>query len=71
MTQGAAEPGANASVGDICSEEDRPKMIARAEFTYREVLDATKHQDDKVGRFLTAISFLTAGTVAVVLQSGG
>ncbi len=32
--------------------------------SYREVLDATKHQDDKVGRFLTAIAFLMAAAIA-------
>jgi hypothetical protein len=33
--------------------------------SYREVLDATKHQDDKVGRYLTAVSFLIAGAIAL------
>jgi hypothetical protein len=32
--------------------------------SYDEVLDATKHQDDKVGRFLTAIAFLTTGAIS-------
>lgn len=41
------------------------------EFTYKEVLDATKHQDDKVGRLLTAISFLTAGALALANLAGG
>jgi hypothetical protein len=31
--------------------------------SYQEVLDATKHQDDKIGRFLTAIAFLIAGAL--------
>jgi hypothetical protein len=31
--------------------------------SYEEVLDATKHQDDKIGRFLTVIAFLTAAAV--------
>lgn len=31
--------------------------------SYKEVLDATKHQDDKVGRQLTALAFLTAATL--------
>jgi hypothetical protein len=35
-----------------------------AKIAYGEVLDATKHQDDKIGRFITAIAFLTAATVA-------
>lgn len=37
--------------------------------SYREVLDATKHQDDKVGRFLTAIAFLTAATITFGTRS--
>jgi len=33
--------------------------------SYAEVLDATKHQDDKVGRVLTSVAFLTAATLAL------
>ena len=33
--------------------------------SYSEVLDATKHQDDKVGRMLTSVAFLTAATLAL------
>jgi hypothetical protein len=32
-------------------------------FSYAEVIDATKHQDDKVGRLLGAIAFLTGGAL--------
>src|SRR6266542_1230619 len=32
--------------------------------SYTEVLDATKHQDDKIGRFLAAVAFLIGGAVA-------
>ena len=39
-----------------------------AHLAYDEVLDATKHQDDKVGRVLTAVAFLTAGSVALLSQ---
>lgn len=39
--------------------------------SYAEVLDATKHQDDKVGQLLTSIAFLTAATLALAaLESG-
>jgi hypothetical protein len=31
--------------------------------SYREVLDATKHQDDKIGRLLAAVAFLTGGAL--------
>jgi hypothetical protein len=34
-------------------------------FTYQELLDATKHQDDKINRLLTAIAFLTASALAL------
>src|SRR5581483_11664436 len=39
-----------------------------ADFSYREVIDATKHQDDKIGRFLTAIAFITAAATAYAVQ---
>lgn len=32
--------------------------------SYAEVLDATKHQDDKIGRLFTGVSFLTAAALA-------
>lgn len=48
------------------SEEDRFRL---AQESYKEVLDATKHQDDKIGRFLTAIAFLFTGTVAFLART--
>jgi hypothetical protein len=38
--------------------------------SYQEVLAALKHQDDKLGRALTAIAFLTAAGVALYTQIG-
>jgi len=38
---------------------------------YDEVLAFLKHQDDKIGRVLTALSFLTAAGVALFVFSGG
>lgn len=38
--------------------------------SYREVLQATKHEDDKIGRFLTAIAFLVAGALLFSQQEG-
>ncbi len=38
------------------------------ERSYKEVLDATKHQDDKVGRFLTAFAFFAGGAIALLNQ---
>lgn len=40
------------------------ERLALAQKSYDEVLDATKHQDDKIGRFLTAIAFLFTGGIA-------
>lgn len=34
--------------------------------SFHQVLDATKHQDDKIGRFLTAVAFLTTGAIALL-----
>lgn len=42
-----------------------PSKTDLLKFTYNEVLDATKHQDEKIGRFLTAIAFLTATSFAM------
>lgn len=47
------------------------RKIDLAERAYKEVLDATKHQDDKVGRFLTAIAFLTTGAIALIATDNG
>jgi hypothetical protein len=43
-----------------------PAPVSKREllkFSYAEVLDATKHQDDKVGRLLGAVAFLTGGAL--------
>lgn len=44
---------------------DTEKKIELLTKSYDEVLDATKHQDDKIGRLLTVVAFLTAGTLAI------
>ncbi|MDQ1436850.1 MAG: hypothetical protein QOK43_479 [Acidimicrobiaceae bacterium] len=44
--------------------EDAKARFELAQLAYKEVLDATKHQDDKVGRFLSAIAFLTGAAIA-------
>ncbi|QHT54679.1 hypothetical protein GXP71_00215 [Cellulomonas sp. H30R-01] len=38
--------------------------------SYGEVLDAVKHQDDKIGRLLTGLSFLTAATLSLAALGG-
>lgn len=44
-------------------ETSPPSKLDIARWSYAEVLDATKHQDDKIGRFLAAIAFLTSGAL--------
>ena len=46
-----------------------PRGVQLARETYQEVLDAIKHQDDKINRFLVAIAFLTTGAIAYVLKA--
>lgn len=48
--------------GDVSTSGDRDELLT---FTYQEVLDATKHQDDKINRLLTTIAFLTAAALAL------
>jgi hypothetical protein len=49
------------------------ERLADVRVAYQEVLDATKHQDDKIGRFMAGIAFLIAGalvfTNSTVLQA--
>jgi hypothetical protein len=60
-------PGEGASA--VPSETDQ--KLDMIDYSYKEVLDATKHQDDKIGQLLTSIAFLTAATLALAaLESG-
>lgn len=47
-------------------EGDTSDKITLAKSVFTEVLDSTKHQDDKTGRFLTAIAFLTTGSLTLL-----
>ena len=49
--------------------DDVDKKLKLIIWSYGEVLDATKHQDDKIGRLLTSIAFLTAATLALAALS--
>ena len=69
----ADEDGQQYAGAEDASEEAQ-RTPARAEvsqklklaaFSYAEVLDATKHQDDKIGQLLTSVAFLTAATIAL------
>ncbi|MGE5826835.1 MAG: hypothetical protein ACM30G_00520, partial [Micromonosporaceae bacterium] len=44
---------------------DLDNKLKLVEFSYGEVLDATKHQDDKIGRMLTSVAFLTAAVLSL------
>lgn len=54
-------------MSDKLSLDDRLELSKES---YHEVLDATKHQDDKIGRFLTAAAFLFTGAIAFGTRSG-
>lgn len=49
------------------AEHERTRVLR---YAYEQVLDATKHQDDKINRLLTAIAFLTGGALAVAGLGG-
>lgn len=49
----------------VSQGEDIQSKVSSLRFSYHEVIDATKHQDDKIGRFLTAIAFLSASSFAM------
>lgn len=51
--------------GDDSQSKYDPGKAEMIRFTYEQVLDATKHQDDKIGRLLTVVAFLTAGALAL------
>ena len=50
--------------------EARELRLALLRESYSEVLDATTHQDEKIGRLLTAIAFLTGASLALAGLSG-
>ncbi|HWL37300.1 MAG TPA: hypothetical protein VNQ77_14045 [Frankiaceae bacterium] len=50
------------------TQDSRKRAIAAT--SYGEVLDATKHQDDKIGRIVTAVSFLIAASLTLANMSG-
>lgn len=52
----------------VAELRDKTELL---EASYKEVLDATKHQDDKIGRLLTAIAFLTAAALALANLGSG
>lgn len=52
---------------DADTSEVRGKLRFARE-SYLEVLDATKHQDDKIGRYLTALAFLTTGAITLLFR---
>lgn len=66
----ASEPRVEAPPSQPPRDSERPQVVADdasrlalARDSYREVLQATEHQDDKVGRALGAIAFLLAAAL--------
>ena len=55
---------------DFDDDPDLDNKLPLAVFSYHEVLDATKHQDDKIGRMITSIAFLTAAALSLAALSG-
>lgn len=49
----------------LSQDQELTDKLKLLQDSYKEVLDATKHQDDKIGRFLTAVSFLIGGSIAL------
>ncbi len=63
------EPAKVELVAPPTPKDERLKLL---EFSYAEILDATKHQDDKINRLLTTVAFLTAASLALAsLNSAG
>jgi hypothetical protein len=50
------------------TEESR-KLIDLAEITFKTVLDADVHQDDKASRILSGMAFLTAAAAAIFAKA--
>lgn len=60
--------GSSGTQLDDADGPDPEKLLALAKAGFDQVLDATKHQDDKIGRFLTALAFLTTGALALLAR---
>jgi hypothetical protein len=50
------------------ARDDGEGRLNLARISYSEVLDATKHNDDKIGRALTSIAFLTTAGIAFAVE---
>ena len=59
------DPPDPSTVGDAPDSAEWQRRAEIFEHSYDEVLAATKHHDDKLGRSLTAVAFLTAAGVAI------
>ena len=68
----AGQPVEGPTPATTGADDGSDKLFQLLQFSYREVLDATKHQDDKISRLLTTVAFLTAAALALAgLHSGG
>lgn len=67
----AGQPVVGPTPATTGGDDGSDKLFQLLQFSYREVLDATKHQDDKISRLLTTVAFLTAAALALAgLHSG-
>lgn len=66
-----ALPPDPAGTGSGVSEDEVDAKLRLVTASYAEALDATKHQDDKIGQLLTSISFLTAAVLALAALDAG
>lgn len=57
--------GTIANVADEPASGQQESRLDLLRESYKEVLDATKHTDDKIGRLLTGLAFLTAAALSL------
>jgi hypothetical protein len=62
---------AAAPAGAVPRPSETEQKLEMIGYSYAEVLDATKHQDDKIGQLLTSVAFLTAATLALAALDSG
>ncbi|MGV9568861.1 hypothetical protein ACWDRX_04220 [Streptomyces nigra] len=59
------------SPNDANREQVVTEKLSLLKESFAEVLDATKHQDDNIGRLLTGVAFLTAAVLALAALNSG
>ena len=59
-----------AMANTVDGDADGTSVLQLLQGSYKEVLDAVKHQDDKIGRLFAGVSFLTAASLAMANLGG-